>query len=148
MSDSPSPPPIQFDYEAIAAQKAQRKRAKREHRVKLMLFLIALAVFPLQNLVGNVRFIVNLAERNETVVQVDLSLILIIDMTLLVLGLVSCVGVWWWQRWAVYGLALTTLGNLIAEIFLRTATVTDFIAPVVVIAALYFLIHKKWQYFE
>jgi hypothetical protein len=67
----------------------------------------------------------------------------------LLVGMFACLyGIWNWKRWGVYGIAALSVASLLVSIILDVATSRDFIQPFTQNAVLWFLIRKKWQYFE
>lgn len=67
----------------------------------------------------------------------------------LLVGTFACLyGIWNWKRWGVYGIAALSVASLLVSIILDVATSRDFIQPFTQNAVLWFLIRKKWQYFE
>jgi hypothetical protein len=79
----------------------------------------------------------------------DISPVGVLLLGGLMIGSSIClIGVWNWKRWGVYGIALTSCISPLIEVFFFRADVTDFIAPFVQIAILWYLVSGKWDAFD
>jgi uncharacterized membrane protein (DUF2068 family) len=67
---------------------------------------------------------------------------------LIFINIVGLVGIWQWKRWGVYIVAFSSIASPIVELMFLQPTASDFIAPVIQLAILYFLVHDKWEDFN
>ena len=122
-------------------------RAVRERSGCLNLWLIASIVFGLIALFGLIQ-VWELVLRTPNAFQ-RVSPIGLILLSALLIGMLICVwGIWRWKRWAVYGIALTSIVSPFVEYAFFRADASDVIAPFIQIAVLYFLVKDKWDDFE
>jgi len=64
------------------------------------------------------------------------------------LFLVSCIAIWNWKEWGIWGFVVATILSPIVETLSGRADVSDFIAPFIQLGIFYFLIRSRWSYFE
>ncbi len=73
---------------------------------------------------------------------------LILYSALLIGMLVSVGGIWKWKQWGVYGAAAASIISPFVENSLGVATPSDWVAPIIQIAILYYLVKDKWDDFD
>lgn len=73
---------------------------------------------------------------------------LILFGILILSSLLFLADIWRWKRRGVYGIAITAIASPFIETMLRTADSSDWVAPVIQLGILYFLVKDKWDYFE
>ena len=77
------------------------------------------------------------------------SPVVLVLFSALIIGLLVCLGgIWNWKRWGVYGAALCSIVSPFVESAMGVANAQDWIAPIIQIAVLWYLVKDKWDDFE
>lgn len=80
--------------------------------------------------------------------QIGRGWIVYLFLGLVVVQVISIVGVFSWRKWGVYGLIITIIASSVVQIIGGIATTRDYVAPFIQLALLYYLVNKKWEYFD
>ena len=69
-------------------------------------------------------------------------------LIVIVASLAGVAGTWGWKRWGVYLLGAISIISPVVETILGVATPSDYVAPVIQLLVLYFLVNKRWKEFD
>ncbi|MBI5671665.1 MAG: hypothetical protein HZC41_27035 [Chloroflexi bacterium] len=133
--------------ENITRPYSSRLSQKPERGGCLMTWLVLSAVMTIFALFTFITLLNTVVEK-PYVLRGGSPVVLLVLGVLILANLLFLADIANWKRRGAYGLVVISIASPIVEGILKTATLADFIAPVIQLGILYFLIKGIWDYFD